>query len=321
MKNKIILLSGDPNSINSEIIYKTWKKLNNSQKKRIFLIANYNLIREQFKKLKYYIRIKKVKEISDTSTVKCLKIIDINFKFKDSFKTPKNATTKFIIKSLNLGHKLALKNDVTGLINCAIDKKLINKKGYGVTEYLASKCGLQDNSEAMLIYNNSLSVSPLTTHIDIKNISSKIVSKTIISKVNTINNWYKKVKKRKPKIGLLGLNPHNAEYRKNSEEKKIIIPSIRKMKNSNIDINGPLIADTVFIKDYKKYDVLVGMYHDQVLAPFKSIFKFDAINVTLGLKYLRVSPDHGTAKNLIKKNKANPRSLIKCINFIDRFKK
>ena len=63
------------------------------------------------------------------------------------------------------------------------------------------------------------------------------------------------------------------------------------------------------------------MYHDQVLAPFKSIFKFDAINITLGLKYLRVSPDHGTAKNLIKKNKANPKSLIKCINFIDKFKK
>ena len=71
----------------------------------------------------------------------------------------------------------------------------------------------------MLIYNNSLSVSPLTTHIDIKNISRKIVAKTIISKVNTINKWFKKVKKRKPKIGLLGLNPHNAEYRKNSEEK------------------------------------------------------------------------------------------------------
>ena len=105
------------------------------------------------------------------------------------------------------------------------------------------------------------------------------------------------------------------------QKKKIIIPSIRKMKNSNININGPLVADTVFIKDYKKYDVLVGMYHDQVLAPFKSIFKFDAINITLGLKYLRVSPDHGTAKNLIKKNKANPKSLIKCINFIDKFKK
>ena len=67
------------------------------------------------------------------------------------------------------------------------------------------------------------------------------------------------------------------------------------MKKNKININGPLVADTVFIKDYKKYDVIVGMYHDQVLAPFKTLFKFDAINITLGLKYLRISPDHGTA--------------------------
>ena len=104
---------------------------------------------------------------------------------------------------------------------------------------------------------------------------------------------------------MLGLNPHNAELRKESEEKRLIIPVIQKIKKLGIKINGPLVADTVFIKDYKNYDIIIGMYHDQVLAPFKTIFKFDAINVTLGLKYLRVSPDHGVAKNLIRKNKAN----------------
>ena len=77
----------------------------------------------------------------------------------------------------------------------------------------------------------------------------------------------------------------------------------------------------MFIEDFKKYDVIVGMYHDQVLTPFKTIFKFDAINITLGLKYLRVSPDHGVAKKLILKNKANPKSLIECINFINKFGK
>ena len=71
--------------------------------------------------------------------------------------------------------------------------------------------------------------------------------------------------------------------------------------------------------NYKNYDVLIGMFHDQIITPFKTIYKFDAINVTLGLKYLRVSPDHGTAKNLIKKNKADPTSLLKCIQFINKF--
>ena len=89
----------------------------------------------------------------------------------------------------------------------------------------------------------------------------------------------------------------------NSEEKKIIIPSIQALKRRGINLIGPLVSDTLFIEDYKKFDVIVGMYHDQVLTPFKTIFKFDAINVTLGLKYLRVSPDHGVAKKLIFKNK------------------
>ena len=104
---------------------------------------------------------------------------------------------------------------------------------------------------------------------------------------------------------MLGLNPHNAELRKYSEEKKIIIPSIFKLKKG-IKINGPLVSDTIFINEYKKYDIIIGMFHDQVLAPFKTLFKFDAINITLGLKYLRVSPDHGIAKlNKKKKRKSN----------------
>ena len=88
-----------------------------------------------------------------------------------------------------------------------------------------------------------------------------------------------------------------------------------------INIKGPLVADTVFVNDYKNFDVIIGMYHDQVLGPFKTIFKFDAINITLGLRYLRVSPDHGTASNIIGKNKGNHLSLLRCIHFLNKNKK
>ena len=80
-----------------------------------------------------------------------------------------------------------------------------------------------------------------------------------------------------------------------------------------------MVADTVFINDYKNYDVIIGMFHDQVLAPFKTMFKFNAINITLGLKYLRVSPDHGVARNIINKKKGNPTSLLNCIDFVSKF--
>ena len=105
---------------------------------------------------------------------------------------------------------------------------------------------------------------------------------------------------------------------KNSEEIKIILPSIRKLKKKSIYVDGPLSADTLFINDFKYYDVIVGMYHDQILTPFKTLYKFDAINITLGLNYPRVSPDHGTAKELIGKNRANEVSLINCLNFINK---
>ena len=115
------------------------------------------------------------------------------------------------------------------------------------------------------------------------------------------------------------MNPHNAELRNSSEEKKIIIPAIFKLKKMGVKIKGPIVADTIFINEYKKFDVIVGMYHDQVITPFKTLYKFNAVNITLGLNYLRISPDHGTAKDIICKKKANPLSLINCVKFLNNF--
>jgi 4-hydroxy-L-threonine phosphate dehydrogenase PdxA len=319
MKNKILLVSGEPNSINSEIIFKSLKAINNKFKEKIYLISNYELIKKQFATLRYKEKFVKVKSPYEITKKKGLKIIDIKLKFKNPFKVDKKESSKFVIKSLNYAHKHSLNKDVAGLINCPINKKSLNKNEFGVTEYLARKCKVNKNSELMLISNKKLSVCPITTHQNIKNVSKKITSDVIVKKINKINNWFIAKEKRKPKIAILGLNPHNSEFNKNSEEVKKIIPAVRKLKKLKININGPYSSDTIFINDYKKFDVIVGMYHDQVLSPYKALFKFDAINITLGLKYLRISPDHGTASNLIKKNKASPESLIKCLNFLKNY--
>ena len=314
---KILIVAGDPNSINSEIIFKSWLKLNNSIKKKIYVIANYDLIQEQFSELNYSLRLKKVGNLNITGESNELKIINVGLKFHKVFSVEKKNASSYVLNCLDLAHKLALNDDVLGLINCAIDKSLLSKKNIGVTEYLATKCGLNNKSEVMMIKNDQLAVCPITTHLDIKNVSQNIKSKTIITKIKTIQKSQKKLDKKNPKIGVLGLNPHNGELKKNTEEIKEIIPAIKYLKNLGFNINGPLAADSVFINDYKNYDIIVGMYHDQVLTPFKTLFKFDAINITLGLKYFRASPDHGVAKNIIKKNKADPESLIKAIKYIN----
>lgn len=304
MKKKIILVFGDPNSINSEIIFKTWKKISTSLKKKIYIIGNFELIESQFKKLNYSLNCVLVKNIYEKQNNKNLKIININLNFSNPFLIKKKESSQFIKKSLTLAHKLALDKNVIGIINCAIDKQLLSKKNIGVTEFLANKCKLKKNYEVMMIYNKKMSVVPITTHINIKKVSSNISKSIIVNKIKMIKFWFNKNLKKNPKIAVLGLNPHNGEMRHNSEETKIIIPAIQKLKKLSVNVDGPLVADTIFVNNFKNYDVVVGMYHDQVLAPFKTLFKFDAINITLGLKYLRMSPDHGTAINLIGKKQS-----------------
>ena len=103
------------------------------------------------------------------------------------------------------------------------------------------------------------------------------------------------------------------------EEEKIIIPAIQYLSKKRFKVYGPYAADTIFLRDkLKKFDVILGMYHDQVLAPIKSIFGFKAINITLGLPFLRISPDHGPNFEMFLKNKSNPDSLIEAIKFLDK---
>ena len=168
----------------------------------------------------------------------------------------------------------------------------------------------------MMIFNKELSVVPITTHINIKSVPNTITKNLIVKKVLSLKKNYEAIFKVVPKIAILGLNPHNNELRSSSEELKKIIPAINKLKKLKCKVSGPLPSDTAFTKNIrKKYNVIIGMYHDQVLTPFKALYGFNAINVTLGLKYLRVSPDHGTGRDIMKENKADFSSLIMAIKF------
>ena len=187
----------------------------------------------------------------------------------------------------------------------------------GITEYLAKKTNT--NREIMLIYNENLSVSPITTHIPIKNVTKKISKKTIIKNTSMINEFYKKHFNKKIKIAILGLNPHCETNDKFSEEDKIIRPSINYLNDSGINVDGPFPADSFFLKkNIKKYDVVIGMYHDQVLTPIKTLFNFNAINITIGLPFIRISPDHGPNSTMLGKNISDPSSFFYAMNLINK---
>ena len=323
MKKPIAIIAGEPNSISSEIIFKSWQLRRKYTHKPFLVIGSIHLLNLQKKKLKYRIKIKKINnnfvssEINDSE----LPVYDVKYIQKKAFQEVSDISNKYIFRCFDVATNFVKNKKILGFINCPIAKEFLFKnKQQGFTEFLAKKENLKDN-EVMLIFNRKLSVSPLTTHIPFSQINKKITKSKIIRKVKIIDNFYKKTFSKKPNIGVLGLNPHNFTSTKKKEEKDIISPAIKALKKLKIKVIGPLSPDTSFMIS-KRYnlDVILGMYHDQVLTPFKALFKYDAIKITLGLPYFRISPDHGIAKNIIGKKIANPKSLIESIKFFNYVK-
>ena len=323
MTKPIAIIAGEPNSISSEIIFKSWILRKKYFHKPFLIIGSYQILNLQKKKLKYKIKIKNIdynfkkKDLNG----KALPVINVDYKQNKAFEKITTKSNKYIFKCFQKAINLIKDKKVLGIINCPISKETLFKNKYkGITEYLSKKTNSK-GKEVMLLFNKNLSVSPLTTHLPINKISKKLKKINIVQKTQIINSFFKKILKKKPNIVILGFNPHNYSPEKKNEEKKIIIPAVKKIKRTGIKIEGPISADTSFIyAKENKVDVILGTYHDQVLTPFKALFKYDAINITLGLPFIRVSPDHGVAKNISGKKIANPKSLIQSIKFFNYLK-
>ena len=313
----IVILNGEPNSVFLEIFFKALKK---KYRSHIILISSIKLLKHYMKKFNF----KKNINIIDINNLKKKKLkknsinlinIDINL---NNYKKISPRSNDFIKKSFDTGLKLTQNGFTNKLINGPISKKsFLNKKFPGITEYISSKT--KTKKFAMLIFNKKLSVCPITTHVPIKNVPRFINKKNITEKIYLINNFYKKTLGIKPRIGVLGLNPHCESTSKFNEDEKILVPLIKKLSQNGLKLSGPYAADTAFLKNNRsKFDVIVGMYHDQVLTPMKTLFEYDAINITLGLPFVRISPDHGPNEKMIGKNISDPLSLIRAIEFLDK---
>ncbi len=317
MKDRpIIIICGDPESTFNEILIKTLdNKILKNLKFPIVIIGSKKLLENELKKTKKKISFQKFDKQKNLHKNR-IYIIDIPLDFKKFTTTKKNL---YIKKSFEVGLELVNKVNSLALINGPISKTTFLKGKYsGITEYIAFKTG--SINEVMLIFNKQLSVSPITTHIPINQVAKKIKKKMIISKMIRISDFYKKFLGFKPNIAVTGLNPHCETFAGKNIEKSEILPAINYLKKNKINISGPFSADTIFLKDNrKKFNVIVGMYHDQVLAPMKTIFGFDAINITIGLPFVRITPDHGPNYKMYGLNKSKPDSLIQAFSFLKRY--
>ena len=231
--NKIIIILGEPKSVFLEILFKFFKS--NKFKKinqHIILIGSKDLVINHMNKVKSKIKLNIINDIN-LSIKKYINIINVNYNSTKKISKLSSGSNFYIKKSFAKGLDIVKKNKKVAMFNGPISKKHFLKKKYlGITEYLGKKT--KSKNTVMLIYNKKFSVSPITTHIPIKNVAKNISKKKIISNILNIDNFYKKRLKTKPLIGVLGLNPHCESIEKASEEEKIISPAIKILKKKKL---------------------------------------------------------------------------------------
>jgi len=319
MKYKpIVVVAGEPNSIFLEIFIKIVKK--NKFKSPIILICSKKILSKQQKVLKEKIKINLIdreKLLLNKIKIDKLNLIDVDYDQNNAFQKISSKSNKYIKSSFDIGLDIMKSKISNKFINGPISKeKFLKNKFIGITEYLANRTNIKNY--AMIIYNKKLSVSPIITHEPLKKVSKKITKTKIIKKIKIIEKFWKNFFRKKIKIGVTGLNPHCESTDKFNEDKKIISPAVKNLQRAKINIKGPFPADTIFTTSNRKnYNLIVGMYHDQVLTPIKTLFEYNAINLTVGLPFIRVSPDHGPNEKMLGKKTSDTTSLLNSIRFLD----
>lgn len=300
MKKKLVFL-GDINSINIELIQKSHHYLKN--KVKYILLGNRKDLSNYLNKLSSNLDINDITNPLNFENYKkeSLNIFDIENIHKEKYQN--------LLNQIRISNHLAnlLKID---LVTLPINKSLFKKrmKFNGMTEYLAI---LNKKKTVMLMHGEKFSIIPLTTHINLKDVSFFLKTNFIKKELKVIQNFIKKADYNLnfKKIKFLCYNPHCGEDNTIGHEDDIIKKSIHSFNK----ISGPYSADSAF-KKIDKSSLFISMYHDQALIPFK-ILNNKGINITMGLKYRRISPAHGTAYDIKFKNKADNTSFVSCMKF------
>ncbi|MEO5945600.1 MAG: 4-hydroxythreonine-4-phosphate dehydrogenase PdxA [Chitinophagaceae bacterium] len=237
-----------------------------------------------------------------------------------------NESGKYAILSLQTAVAALKQKQIDGLVTAPIHKKNIQSADFkftGHTPFLKEIFGVND--VVMMLCANNLRVALVTEHVPVKEVAQHISKENILSKLNIIHQSLQKdFGIDKPRIAVLGLNPHAGdEGLIGNEEETIIKPAIREAKNNNMLVVGPYSADAFFARgSYESFDAVLAMYHDQGLIPFKALAIGEGINFTAGLPSVRTSPDHGVAFDIAGKNKADHSSFMysvfECIDILNR---
>jgi len=317
-KGKIVvgISIGDVNGVGIEVILKTFEDKRMLDFCTPVLFGSSKIISSHKKILNIETNIHKINSIQQ------IKDGEINLLtiWKEDVMLEIGSATKiggqYAFKSLNEATKSLKKGEIDLLITAPINKETIQSEEFnfsGHTEFLERNL---DGESLMILMNDFLRIGLITGHIPISKIAESITPELIESKVKILNNSLKQdFNINKPKIAVLGLNPHSGDNGViGQEENELIKPTITSIHESGIFVYGPYAADGFFGSEaYKQFDGVLAMYHDQGLAPFKALTFGNGVNFTAGLSHVRTSPDHGTAFDISGKGKANSDSFKEAV--------
>jgi len=321
---KLAITMGDPGGIGPEVVVRA---LNSPEIRKIctpIVVGDAAVLEQALALLKFPLKLRIIKSPKEAGTARhSIDLIhqETKKKFQKKRPTPEGggACAGYIIKAIGL----ALNKRVDGIVTAPISKEGLKMAGYrwpGHTEMLSELTKTKDY--AMMLVGGSLRVILVTIHTALKNVPDLITRQKVLKTIRPAKKACDMLGLKKPKIAIAGLNPHAGEAGIfGDEETRMIIPAVKRALKEGIPASGPYPPDTIFHKAYRgEVDIVVCMYHDQGLIPLKMIAFDKGVNVTVGLPFVRTSPDHGTAYDIAWKGIANPSSMIEAIQLAAKLK-
>jgi 4-hydroxythreonine-4-phosphate dehydrogenase len=318
--NPIALTCGEPAGIAPEITAKAWLALREVRTAPFFLIGDSDYFSSRAALAGVPIATMKISTCSEAKGIfsSALPILHRPLAVHPKPGIIDPATAKSVIAAIDEGVALMMAGEAAALVTNPIQKEALYSAGFrhqGHTDYLAALAGKQGQKfhEVMMLVARDLRAVPLTVHIPFKDVPATLSTETIMSQAHVVaNNLQKYFGIMRPRLAFTGLNPHAGENgTMGREEQTVIIPALNQLRAEGLTVTGPIPADTAFHAEARaNYDAILCMYHDQALIPVKTLDFHGGVNVTLGLPFIRTSPDHGTALGIAGTGEANPQSLI-----------
>ena len=313
----LIVTPGEPAGIGAEITIKAW----HAGQRDICVIESPTRLAEIAATLGTPLTIHTITHPDQfISGNQALNVIPIDWSVPPVFGSPDHRNGKMVIDSIATAAGFCRSGVAAGMVTNPIQKATLYEAGFrypGHTEFLASLASVDLGGPMMMLASNELRVVPLTIHIPVKDVPNSISKQSIVTAAQLLDTSLKRFfGLSTPRIAIAGLNPHAGENRNiGREDQDIIQPAITDLQQSGLKVTGPYPADTLFHEEARKsYDAVIGMYHDQVLIPLKTLDFFGGVNITLGLDFIRTSPDHGTGLDIAGSGTARPDSLIAAVN-------